>query len=239
MTELSDIELLAYLEGEAPQDVITHLEGCPYCSHRLKDLAGEQLLLKTRLFRSTCPSPLELGEYQLDKLPQQERVAIARHIRDCAYCRAEVRQLETYLKDLAFAQDAPDTSPTNPVRILVARLLSGGGARPVQQPALAPLWAGVRGSETEARIYQVDDILITIDIQEDPRDPTRKVLMGLIIGVELIEMEAHLWQQDQHIRNAAVEEGGNFIFPGVEPGRYELSIRGRDIVINIQELQIS
>jgi hypothetical protein len=238
MTELSEFALMAYLEGEASQDVITHLEQCPHCAQKLKVLAGEQALLKTKLFRSTCPTPLELGEYQLDNLPQQERLAIARHIRDCPYCRAEVRQLEGYLKDLAFALDAPNISQTHPIRVLVARLLSGGGTGAAQQPATASVWAGVRGSETEAQIYQADEVLITIEVQEDPRDPARKVLLGLIIGTEPIELEAHLWQQDQHVGSSTVEESGNFTLPGVEPGRFELSLRGRNMMVKIEDLEV-
>ena len=238
MTELSEIELMAYLEGEAPQDVISHLEQCPHCNQKLKVLAGEQTLLKTQLFRSTCPTSLELGEYQLDKLPQPERMAIARHIHDCPYCRAEVRQLESYLKDLAFTPDAPDAALTNPVRLLVARLLSGGPG-PAKQPAMAPLFGGVRGAESEARIYQVDEVLITIEVQEDPRDTRRKVILGLIIGLELSEMEAQLWQQDRHIGSATVEASGNFILHGVEPGRLELSLRGADVMVRIEDLEVS
>lgn len=238
VTELSEVELMAYLEGEAPQDVVAHLERCPYCFDRLNVLAGEQALVKARLFRSKCPSTIELGEYHLDKVPPQERMAIARHLRECTFCRAEVRQLEDYLKDLALAADTLDVPSANPLRVLVARLLSGGASDRAPQPAMAPIWAGVRGSEAGSRVYQADDFQITLEAQQDPHNPARKILIGLIIGPELLEMEAHLWQQGRPVTSVEVEDTGNFILPGVETGLYELTIQGRGLMIQIQDLEV-
>jgi anti-sigma factor RsiW len=174
---------------------------------------------------------MQLGEFHLDKLPQAERMAIARHVRECPHCRTEIRQLESYLRELALAADAPAPLPPEPFRVLAARLLGGG--RPAQA------WAGVRGQESGARMYQADDVQVTIDVQEDPRDPARRVLLGLVIGMPLAGMEAHLYREDEHIRSVAVEEAGNFILPGVEPGRYGLSLRGTNMRIEIQDLDVS
>ncbi len=237
--ELPEFELMAYLEGEARPDVVGHLVSCPHCQNRLEALAGEQALLKARLFRSQCPAPITLGEYQLDKLPQAERLAIASHIHDCPHCRAEIRQLESYLRDLALTSEAPEASPVDHLRVLVARLVGGGEAGPARPPVIAPSWAEVRGSEIGPRMYLADDVQVTVEVQEDSHRPAARMLLGLMIGVSPLEMEAQLWQEDRLIKSVAVESAGNFVLTGVEPGRYELHLRGGDLMIKIQEFDVS
>jgi hypothetical protein len=231
--ELPDYELLAYLEGEASQEVSDHLESCSYCRQRLDALAGEEALLISRLFRSQCPTPLALGEYQLENIPQEERVVIARHIRVCPHCRAEIRQLETYLRDLSLVSDAPEAQPLDHFRVLVARLVGGG-----EPGTIAPAWAGVRGPDAGPRMYQAEDFQIAIETQDDPQDQAGRALLGLILGPATTEMQAQLWQGEEHISSAAVEAGGNFVFSGVKLGRYELRVSGPNVMISIQDLDV-
>jgi hypothetical protein len=238
--ELNDRELLTYIDGEADQQVVAHLERCPHCREKGHRLARLQDRLTTRLYRFTCPSPVELGEYHVGLLPRDQAAAVARHLAECPHCTREVAQLKDYLAELAPAlEPSPLERIKERARVLVARLVNGGlETGLLGQPALAPAYAGLRGQEKEPYLYQADDIQVAIEIQEDAEQPDRRVLLGLVIGTEPTGVEAHLWQVDQRVAVVSVDELGNFVIPDLAPGSYELILSGAELEIHIQELQV-
>jgi hypothetical protein len=238
--ELNDRQLLAYIDGEADQQVVAHLERCPHCRQKAHRLARLQDRLTTRLYRFTCPSPVELGEYHVGLLPRDQAAAVARHLAECPHCTREVAQLKDYLAELAPALGpSPLERIKERARVLVAHLVNGGlEAGLLGQPTLAPAYAGVRGEEREPTLYQADDIQVVIEIQEDAEQPDRRVLLGLVIGTEPSGVKAHLWQADQHVAVVSVDELGNFVIPDLAPGSYELILSGPEIEIHIQDLQV-
>ncbi len=94
-------DLLAYLDGEADDQVIAHLERCPHCRERARCLAHLQDRLMAQLYRFDCPSPEALGEYYLGVLSGDEAATVAWHLAECPRCAGEMAQLEGYLADLA------------------------------------------------------------------------------------------------------------------------------------------
>jgi hypothetical protein len=238
--ELNDRELLTYIDGEADQQVVAHLERCSHCRQKAHRLARLQDRLTARLYRFTCPSPVELGEYHVGVLPRDQAAGVARHLAECPHCTREVTQLKDYLAELAPALGpSPLERIKERARVLVARLVNGGWeAGLLGQPALAPAYAGVRGEEREPYLYQADDIQVAIEIQEDAEQPDRRVLLGLVIGTEPSGVEAHLWQADQRVAVVPVDELGNFVIPDLAPGSYELILSGPEIEIHIQDLRV-
>jgi hypothetical protein len=238
--ELNDRELLTYIDGEADHRVVAHLERCPYCRQKAHHLARLQDRLTARLYRFTCPSPVELGEYHVGLLPRDQAAAVARHLTECPHCTREVTQLRGYLAELATAMEpSPLERIKERARVLVARLVNGGWeAGLLGQPALAPAYAGVRGEEREPYLYQADEVQIAIEVQGDAERLDRKVILGLVIGTEPSGVEAHLWQADQHVAVVPVDELGNFVIPDLAPGSYELILSGPEIEIHIQDLQV-
>jgi anti-sigma factor RsiW len=239
--ELADRDLLTYIDGEADDRVIAHLEQCPHCRARAQRLARLQDWLTARLYRFNCPSPIELGEYQLGILPGERAAAMARHLAECPRCAQEVAQLQGYLADLAPTLElSPLERVREQARILVARLVSGGfEGRQSGYPALAPAYAGLRGREGEPLIYEANQVQVVLDIQEDPRQPGRQTILGLIVGVDHPrELEALLWQDDQCIATISVDEASNFFIPNLTPGRYELILSGPGVEIHIQGLDV-
>jgi hypothetical protein len=238
--ELNDRELLTYIDGEADQQVVAHLERCPHCREKAHRLTRLQDRLTTRLYRFTCPSPVELGEYHVGLLPRDQAAAVAQHLAECPHCTREVAQLKDYLAELAPAlEPSPLERIKERARVLVARLVNGGlEAGLLGQPALAPAYAGVRGEEREPTLYQADEVQVAIEIQEDAEQPDRKILLGLVIGTEPSGVKAHLWQAEQHVAVVSVDELGNFVIPDLAPGSYELILSGPEIEIHIQDLQV-
>ena len=70
--EIGDAELLAYLDGAADAEVAAKIEGSEVHLKRAKELARMNNRLTAKLYRHTCPDLLELGEYHLGMLMQEQ-----------------------------------------------------------------------------------------------------------------------------------------------------------------------
>ena len=174
--ELDDSQLLRYVDGEADQFVLAHLGRCEYCRGRAREVAGIQNRLSARLFRLTCPPPLELGEYHLDLLDRTRAAEIEPHLMECPHCSREVAQLRSYLAELA---PTIEFSPAQRVEALVARLVNGiPGARPPEESAFAPALAALRGEAKGPLTFEADGILIVLDVQ--PAAEGRVAILGQV-----------------------------------------------------------
>jgi hypothetical protein len=234
--ELNDRELLVYIDGEADRRVVAHLERCSYCRQKARRLARLQEGLANELYRFTCPSTLELGEYHLGILPSDQAAAVAHHLTECPHCAREVAQLKSYLGELA---SDLEFGPLERIKVLVARLVHEGrefGRSGL--PALAPACAGLRGEEKGPRLYQADDVQVVIEVQDDAEQQGRKVLLGLLTEIDSHDFEAHLWRAERLVATAAVDELGNFVISGLAPGIYELILCSLEVEIHIQTLEI-
>ncbi|MCB9420732.1 MAG: carboxypeptidase regulatory-like domain-containing protein [Ardenticatenaceae bacterium] len=187
--------------------------------------------LAAQLYRVTCPTPTELGEYHLHLISGTQADTIRQHLHICPHCQAELSQLQAYLTDLT-----PDVerSLSERVQIWIARLIPagtmGGGAL---QPALA-----LRGQDDGPLMYEAGAAQLTLEVQDDPEKVGARAVLGLLIGVETVETVAHLWQNAQKTAQIPVDEIGNFTFTGLAPGRYELIVSGPDFEIHVQELVV-
>ncbi len=234
--ELPDTDLLRYLDGEAESEVAVHLGECSHCRERAQHLSHLQGRLVAQLYRIRCPPPAEIGEYHLGLLPREQAAAVARHLGECALCSRELAHLRDYLGE---PDASRETDPFEQVKVLVAQLIAGARdmLRPAQ-PVLAPAYAGLRGEEPGPTLYQAGDLRIAIEIQEDVEQQGRKVLLGLVTGVDSSDLQVQLWRGNQRVTQVSVDEWGNFVFPDLEPGRYELILSGPEIEIHVQELEV-
>lgn len=235
--ELPDIALLAYLGGDADHQVAAHVERCPHCRERARRLSRLEDRLMAQLYRATCPSSMELGEYHLGMLSGERAAAVARHLDECVHCTREVVQLQAYLGEvgptleLSVLEQAAER-----VKVLVARLVEGRGG---MQPLLTPALAGVRGEEAGPYMYQAGDAELAIEIQDDAEHPDRRTILGLLTGVtDLQAFEVHVWQADQFLTTVSIDELGNFIISGLAPATYELIVSGPEVEIHIQDLEV-
>jgi hypothetical protein len=238
---LDDVELLMALDGETSREVAMHVSQCPQCSQRSAELASAQRLATARLFRATCPSALELGEYRLGMLPAARTTAVQQHVAVCPHCTEEMAQLTAFM-------DAPDpllhptlaTAIKKQVQVLVARLASGPQLGSLfGQPALAPAYAGLRGAGDEPLIYEAGETQISIEVQEDALHPGYWAIVGLLSDLgEEPATHAGLWRDQRAVASAQVDEIGNFSFASLEPGDYELFISGAQLDIHVQSLPV-
>jgi hypothetical protein len=187
--------------------------------------------LSNALYRAFCPEPNEMGEYQLGLLSTPRTQQIRSHLAECRHCREELAQLQSFLKSV---EPDLETSLVERVRVWLAELLPPGAASG-PAPALA---FGLRGDDSGVHFYQAGETQITLEVQDDPNTPGRKILVGLILGEEAAELQAHLWRQDQAIASASVDELGNLTLSGLEPGQYDIFLSGPDVEIQIKDLEV-
>jgi anti-sigma factor RsiW len=237
--QLKDRDLLAYMDGEASDEVTAHMQRCPHCRGRARDLARIQARLRSRLYRVECPAPHELGEYHLGLLADEHMYSIERHVGQCPHCAREVARLRDYLHDLAPALEPSLLDQVRDrTRILIARLGEAWKGLASPTPALAPAYSGLRGEQPEPQLYEADGVQVILECQPDPEHPDRMTLLGLVTGVELSGMEAHLWRAGQRVTTVALDALGNVVVPGLAPGTYDLILAGPEVEVHIQALDV-
>jgi anti-sigma factor RsiW len=91
---LTDLELIAALDGESSPEVARHLRSCRQCAARAEELAQLQQELRARLYRAFCPSSQRLVEYRRGALAYEQRAAIATHVANCPHCTRELALVE-------------------------------------------------------------------------------------------------------------------------------------------------
>ncbi len=148
---LDDIQIVSYIEGEADDGVVAHIKECLFCRERANRWTLLQNGLREQLYRVTCPTPVELGDYHLGLLPAPQVLVIAQHVRECPLCRREVADLKNFLDDLA-----PEISLLGAARVLIARLISGNIGDS------APTVAALRGEAKGPITLEADGIVVEL-----------------------------------------------------------------------------
>jgi len=234
--ELSDLQLLTYLDGEGDNDIRSHLMGCPYCRERAGGFARLQNRLSSQLYRLTCPSSIELGEYHLRVLLASQELIVAQHLRECPHCKREVDELQNYLSDFP---PVAERRVLAGIKVLVARMVSGRAAdSEYGEISSAPAFSGLRGEEDEPFIYQADKVRIVIEVQDDVEQMGFKTLLGLVTGLESNDFTIQMSQGDNVIATTSVDEIGNFIISHLSPGHYQLILSGPNMEIHVQSLPV-
>jgi len=238
--ELDEKQLLLYLDGEANKEILSHLELCAYCREKSETLDRLQKRLTTRLYRLTCPPTIELGEYHLRMLPAPQMLVVAQHVRECPHCAREVSQLEGFLGNLT---PTSEDSLLGKAKVLIARLV-GGQAEPGKQGEFgsAPVVPALRGEARGPLTFEVDGVVIIVDIQA-----TNSGMVNMLGQVAADDQEqwtgalVELRQAGELEFTATVDDLGAFHSESLIPGPKELRIRpmgGSVVVVMNFELSI-
>jgi hypothetical protein len=210
---LDNVDIAMYVDGEADEATVAHIQQCPFCSERARQWTLLQNRLRKQAYRVNCPIPTELGDYNLGLLPAQRALLVSAHLRECLLCKQEVAALEDFLTDLA-----PETSLLGAVKVLIARLISG-------QSELVPTGRALRGEVKGPLTFQANGILIVLDIN------STKEGKADILGQVATEHQdqwtgarVELRKDDQLQASTEVDDLGTFQYTGVIPGGQELRI---------------
>jgi hypothetical protein len=182
------------------------------------------------LYRITCPDSIELGEYQLGILETARHRHISQHLADCPHCRRELAQLHNFMDDVSADLDY---GIVERIKIWVAQKLPAweGGIGGV--PAFA-----LRGEDQGPLMYETGEAQLTLEIQDDPQRPGQKSLIGLVLGVDTIAWQVHLWQNDRLLDAIPLDNLGNFIIENISSGAYKLILSGPSSEIHVPDLHV-
>lgn len=162
-----------------------------------------------------CPSPHDLGEFELGLLGSALMKTIQSHVDDCPHCQQELKELRYFL---VHAEPPLIAVVTDWVVEWAQGLMQGGQAG----------LAGVRGTEGRVRTFQVGELLISLTLQERP-DGMRDVL-ALIMRTDGEQVESGkvtLLLDGEADRSVSVDVGGNAVLSGIPA-------RGCDLVIEAE-----
>lgn len=219
---LDDTKILSYVEGEADSATVAHIGACPFCSERANRWTLLQNNLRKQLYRVTCPTPIELGDYHLRLLPPPQMLVVAQHVRECPLCRREVAELENFLDDLA-----PEVSLLGSAKVLIARLIRGQGEQ--GENGLTPSGVALRGDAKGPITLQTDGLVIVLDLQ--PSDGGMVNILGQVAADDQdqwTEALVELRQENELQFSAMVNDLGAFRLEAIPPGSKELRILSKD-----------
>jgi hypothetical protein len=231
--ELEDRQLLAYLDGDADQQTKSHLEHCEYCREKAKALGQFQDHLSSRLYRITCPSSLELGEYHLHMLPPSQMLLVAQHLRECPHCTREIGELTDFLSD---SVPTLGEGLLGNVRVLIAQLVGAG-----TQPGSTHTFPVLRGEAKGPMLFEADGIVITLDIQSGPN---RQVsILGQVAADDQdnwLDGVAKLQQTNLSDLTVTLDDLGAFRFDVAHPGSIKLTVTSpHNIEVQIPNIDIN
>lgn len=229
VSDLSDGQLLAYLDGLAAPEITQRIEQSEQLRRRAQALARFQTRLGGRLFRQTCPDAQTLGDYYVASLNRVETRRISQHIRGCPHCARELASFQLFL-----GQPPTQSGLGHQFKVWVAQLLKPPADLGNLQPALA-----LRGGIPEPLVFGAEDgVEVALNVQVDAPTPGRKTIVGLIDTVENEQIFADLHQEGGYVTTARVDTSGNFMLEGLLPGTYELILRNATFLIHIQRFTI-
>lgn len=222
---LDDIQILSYVEGEADDRVVAHIKECQFCSERANRWTFLQKRLRKQLYRVTCPTPIELGDYHLGLLPAPQVLVVAQHLRECPLCQREVADLKDSLNDLT-----PEISFWGTARVIVARLISlGTGSGKYSKNGFVPSSVALRGQAKGPITLEAEGMVIVLDLQQVEAGSIN--IVGQVAADDqerwtgaLVEIH----QGNELQSSAMVDDLGAFQAEGLLPGPKELRIMSKD-----------
>ena len=209
---LDDAQIISYVEGEADHETVTHIKECPYCAERASQWARLQNRLRASLYRTECPSSMELGEYHLGYLPDSQELVVAQHVRQCPQCRREIAELGVFLAEPDVQPDLLETA-----RVLFARLVGGSGS--------APALGALRGASKGPLVFEADGVVITLDIQAGPNGQVS--ILGQVAADDQDQWtgaKVRLQQVEMPDLTADVDDLGAFNFHSLAPRSIQLEL---------------
>lgn len=232
MLEISDSDLLMYIDGVASPEVSAQIEKNEGYLKRAAALERQQKVWGSYLYRSDCPESLTLGEYHLGRLHASQTKAIEKHLSYCLHCREELAELAAFVN---VESEEFNDGIVGQVDKIFAQLVSG--VMPLRRSRFT-FETGLRGGGSDAYQYEAGSSKIALEVQEDTENPGFQALVGIIEGLEAEDYEVSLWQAGEMQARAKINDLGGFTLGNLQPGEYQLIIHGPKVEIHVQSFVV-
>lgn len=205
--------------------------------------------LKSILFRSDCPSNMDLGEYELGILEPPKRDEIAVHLVACAHCQADLQQIRQFMAlpaigvEARLAEAAERVPLLERIKVIIVNLTSP----PENVLGMGSLQPVFRGTETDkTQVVEADEYLISLTTVAEKGSNPKQQLIGNIIPLlddteQFENWTVDLWRTGELLATSAVGSDSYFVFDTVqiEDRAHELILSGPAVEIHLQNLHIS
>ena len=250
---LSEEELMsvAYDDDILSTDQRTHLEQCTICQQQLAMYTTTNELLSSKLYRTLCPSAVNLNYYCLGVVSEEERMQIANHLLDCPSCADEVAEIRRTQASVELYPPGA-WSPVAALRRIFATLVVQQ-AQPVTR-AMTPGkgWPRQYRAETLdlslhiSRASNGEILLLGIITSADPNEPV-DAFEGEKVGLYLASEDAinrvptDGGEKAEDILSrftTEVDDVGNIVLEDIQPGNYVMVLHLPDREVIIEGLNI-
>jgi hypothetical protein len=167
--------------------------------------------------QSRCPTPHEIGEYQMALLATDQMTMVGAHVNTCPHCQAELKQLTAFLAD---------ESPSLGDQLESIREVVVEWGRSILSPQPGMALAGIRGGQGRAQTFTAAHLWLAVTVQE--AENGRKNLLALVTredGYPLEHGTAWLSQENRLFSGGRIDNAGNLVIADLEPGDYDLGIQ--------------
>jgi hypothetical protein len=235
---LEDWELDMLLGGDGTPEMEAALASNAENQARFTRLQNDEKVLFTNLFRTECPSSLELGEWHLKLFDNEAYERIRAHIDLCPHCQEEVDHLVSMLDQPLLRTQPQKTGPAGVIKRIIMKLESifppkgseytlGNYPGPVATPVL------LRGSSWSV-CYAGGDYLLSLTRQNMVDG---EALIGSVLASS-VKGHAFLKQGHNVLYQTALTDTATFTFDSVNPGSYELVIATPQAELIVPQLNI-
>jgi len=225
-TEIQEGDLLAYAEGETSLAVQDHVQHCAHCAERVAVYSRLDRWLLAGLYRTSCPAPDTLAQWQLHLLPADEELQLAAHVRACPHCAHELEELVAVDDDLRSA--------------LLDRLRGVSRWLEATLVTAAPRPVGLRGVSAPQRRYRAGDLDVFVGSQMGAGGQR---LIGRLRPpadqrAGAVGVEVWLVHKGRALGSRFTDDLGHFVFPAVAPGQYDLGFDWQGQAVLIRGVEV-
>ncbi len=228
---LSDDELLAALDGDAPTPVRAHLERCRFCAARLEGMRMFEKTLLAAMYRADCPTVADLSDYVMGMASRQIQLKMEKHLPGCSLCSEEVRTLRAFFVTDAVSQVEEIVPEPEPLWQQFKDLFQTMGDQLVRilSPEMIPAYGQRKGvSQKQVLTYSYGESLSVMLTMEKNAD--RLKIQGTILDTETQDawikgtVELVSQDSDQERYLALIDDNEMFTFTAVAAGRFNMNI---------------
>jgi hypothetical protein len=227
---LSDDELFAALDGDAPTPVRAHLERCRFCAARLEGMRMFEETLLTAMYRVECPPTEALTDYVMGGASRQAGLEMEYHLQRCTMCSEEVQTLQGF-----FVTDEVEKIAKVPAEPLWAQFKGlfetmGDQLVRILTPELTPSYGQRKGvSQKQVLTYSYESVSVMLTL-EHLSDGFK--IQGAILDIDDEKraawvngtVELVVQDDDQRRHLSLIDDDESFTFTAVSAGRFNMNI---------------
>ena len=231
--EITDIDRLAYLDHDAEQHVVQHIESCQYCLQAVADLLAIDIMIQDVADRQDCPNMDDLVQYSSGISSNEAQIQA--HLSSCDACQADIHLIQVQISEV---DTQPQASPIWPMLQSFGKRILEAVERPFAQPQLA-----FRGGHHDEYFFEVALYQLIIQKTKQLKGNPLWQLRGQLMKAELPFTEDNILVQilnkDKVIADTHLDMFGMFEFNNLPSDTYRINIMLKTELVFIQDFTIA